>query len=179
MKLPVRLGMLTPSSNTTIEPVTASMLAGVTDVTAHFGRFKVTEIALPTARWGSSTTIHPARRRASGHAKVDASPGTAPPPPGSASTRRAPRPPIEAATGIRVHLRADSGHPPSARPTRIGLVTPYTDDVQAAIFATEGVATSLVAESHSRIRDNFSFAEVRRASSSAWCARWPRRDETR
>ena len=44
------LGMLTPSSNTVLEPVTTAMLAGLPEVTAHFSRFKVTEIALtPTA----------------------------------------------------------------------------------------------------------------------------------
>src|ERR1700761_5779985 len=41
-----RLGMLTPSSNTTLEPMTAAMLVGLPDATAHFGRFRVTEIAL-------------------------------------------------------------------------------------------------------------------------------------
>src|SRR5688500_1973884 len=46
MSQPIRLGMLTPSSNTTLEPITSAMLAAVPDVTVHFGRFKVTEIAL-------------------------------------------------------------------------------------------------------------------------------------
>ena len=40
------LGMLTPSSNTTLEPVVSRMLEGVPGVTGHYGRFKVTEIAL-------------------------------------------------------------------------------------------------------------------------------------
>ena len=40
------LGMLTPSSNTTLEPVTTAMLAGLPEVSAHLPRFKVTEIAL-------------------------------------------------------------------------------------------------------------------------------------
>ena len=40
------LGMLTPSSNTVLEPVTTAMLAEVPEVSAHFGRFAVTEIAL-------------------------------------------------------------------------------------------------------------------------------------
>ena len=44
-----RLGMITPSSNSVLEPVTSSMTAGVTGVTAHFSRFRVTEIALDTA----------------------------------------------------------------------------------------------------------------------------------
>src|SRR6266542_6820592 len=42
----VRLGMLTPSSNTVLEPVTSAMLAGMPEVSVHFGRFKVTAIAL-------------------------------------------------------------------------------------------------------------------------------------
>src|SRR5919201_6358755 len=40
------LGMLTPSSNTVLEPVTTRMLQGLPEVTAHFGRFRVTEISL-------------------------------------------------------------------------------------------------------------------------------------
>ncbi len=42
----IRIGMLTPSSNTALEPITSAMLAGLPEVSAHFGRFKVTEIAL-------------------------------------------------------------------------------------------------------------------------------------
>jgi len=41
-----RLGMLTPSSNTALEPITCAMLNGVTDISVHFSRFRVTEIAL-------------------------------------------------------------------------------------------------------------------------------------
>src|ERR1700751_1636854 len=43
---PVRLGMLTPSSNTALEPITCAMLANAGHMSAHFSRFKVTEIAL-------------------------------------------------------------------------------------------------------------------------------------
>ena len=42
----ILLGMLTPSSNTVLEPVTSAMLAGLPDASAHFGRFRVTEISL-------------------------------------------------------------------------------------------------------------------------------------
>lgn len=41
-----RIGMLTPSSNTVLEPVTAAMLQGVPDVTAHFARLRVLKISL-------------------------------------------------------------------------------------------------------------------------------------
>ena len=44
-----RLGILTPSSNTALEPVTGAMLADLSEVTAHFSRFKVTEIAVSDA----------------------------------------------------------------------------------------------------------------------------------
>ena len=44
-----RLGMITPSSNSVLEPVTSAMLHGVADITAHFSRFRVTEIALDAA----------------------------------------------------------------------------------------------------------------------------------
>ena len=46
MPEPIRLGMLTPSSNTMLEPMTTAMLSGVPNVTAHFSRFRVTEIAI-------------------------------------------------------------------------------------------------------------------------------------
>src|SRR5580693_6147810 len=41
-----RLGMITPSSNSVLEPVTYAMLTGVPGISAHFARFRVTEIAL-------------------------------------------------------------------------------------------------------------------------------------
>ena len=40
------LGMLTPSSNTVLEPMTHDILAELDDVSAHFARFRVTEITL-------------------------------------------------------------------------------------------------------------------------------------
>lgn len=39
------IGVLTPSSNTVLEPLTSAMLDGLDDVSAHFGRFRVTEIS--------------------------------------------------------------------------------------------------------------------------------------
>lgn len=38
--------MLTPSSNSVLEPLTAAMLADVPDVTALFSRFRVLKISL-------------------------------------------------------------------------------------------------------------------------------------
>ncbi|MGO6943083.1 maleate cis-trans isomerase family protein [Rhizobium johnstonii] len=42
----VRLGMLTPSSNTVLEPVTVAMTADIPSVSSHFQRFRVTRISL-------------------------------------------------------------------------------------------------------------------------------------
>jgi len=42
----VLLGMLTPSSNTSLEPLVSAMAAELPGVSAHFGRFRVTEISL-------------------------------------------------------------------------------------------------------------------------------------
>ncbi|MEM7742323.1 MAG: Asp/Glu/hydantoin racemase [Pseudomonadota bacterium] len=50
-----RLGMLTPSSNSVLEPLTAAMLADLPDVTAHFGRFRVLKISLDDDALGQFT----------------------------------------------------------------------------------------------------------------------------
>jgi len=70
---PIRLGMLTPSSNTVLEPVTTAMVSGLPDVSVHFSRFRVTEIALSAdslAQFDDSTILAAAELLA--HAKVDA-----------------------------------------------------------------------------------------------------------
>ena len=41
----VLAGMLTPSSNTTLEPVATAMLGEIPEASVHFCRFRVTEIA--------------------------------------------------------------------------------------------------------------------------------------
>ena len=160
-----RLGMLTPSSNTVLEPVTYSMLAGVPDVTAHFSRFPVTEIALSPGALGQFDDSNILRAAALlAHAKVDviAWNGTSAAWIGFESDERlCVR--IEAATGIRacttVLAYRDIFHQTGAR--RIGLVTPYTDDVQARIRTNWGNAGfDCVAERHVGLSDNFSFATV-------------------
>jgi maleate isomerase len=46
MKEPKKIGMLTPSSNTTLEPICSKMLYNVPEVTCHYSRFEVTKISL-------------------------------------------------------------------------------------------------------------------------------------
>src|ERR1700682_155208 len=68
----VFLGMLTPSSNTALEPITTAMIAGLPEVSAHFSRFKVTEIALShqsLVQFNNDEILRAAELLA--HAKVD------------------------------------------------------------------------------------------------------------
>jgi maleate isomerase len=164
-----RLGMLTPSSNTVLEPVTVSMLRDLPDVTAHFSRFKVTEIALTDHALGQfdDTEILRAAELLA-HAKVDviAWNGT------SASwlgfdrdERLCER--ITAVTGIPActSVLAFREIFQITGVKRIGLVTPYRDDVQAKIVANWAASGLMcTAERHLRLQDNFSFAEVREAA---------------
>lgn len=157
--------MLTPSSNTTLEPVTASMLAGVPGVSVHFSRFPVTEIALTgdaLAQFDDRPILAAAELLA--HAKVDviAWNGTSSGWLGfEADTRLCRR--IEAAIGIRAStsMLALNEILAATGVTRLGLVTPYIDAVQQRIvanYATLGIACD--AERHLGIQDNFAFAEV-------------------
>lgn len=160
-----RLGMLTPSSNTVLEPVTVRMIAETPDVTAHFSRFRVTEIALSDTALGQfdPAPILDAADLLS-HAKTDviAWNGT------SASwlgfeKDEALCAAIEARTGVRARTSVLAFREIFRRTEapRIGLVTPYTTDVQTRIaknWTSSGF--HVVAERHLGLRDNFSFAEV-------------------
>jgi maleate isomerase len=166
---PIRLGMLTPSSNTTLEPVTIAMLASLPSVSVHFSRFRVTEIALTgdaLAQFDDRPILAAAELLA--HAKVDviAWNGTSSGWLGFQSDRRLCER-IEAATGIRAstsmlalnELLAETGV------RRFALLTPYIEAVQQRIvanYATLGIVCD--AERHLGIQDNFAFAQVSQAT---------------
>jgi maleate isomerase len=169
-----RLGMLTPSSNTALEPITYAMLAGIADVSVHFSRFKVTEIALSESalrQFDDSEILRAAELLA--HAKVDvmAWNGT------SASwlgfdrdERLCER--ITAATGIKACTTVLAFRDLLRRlgNAHIGLVTPYTADVQERIMANwRSQGLNCVAERHLSLADNFSFAEVPEAEVARLC----------
>jgi len=154
-----------PSSNTVLEPMCAAMLAGVPDVSAHFARFRVTEISLAPAAL-DQFQFQPMLEAASllADAKVDSVcwNGT------SASwlgldTDRSLCSAIQSRTGIKA-TSAVLGLAQIFQQTgisRFGLVSPYTADVQSRIvanFRTEGF--ECVAERHGGLSDNFSFSEV-------------------
>jgi maleate isomerase len=168
----VRLGMLTPSSNTMLEPVTARMLANLPDVSAHFGRFRVTEIGLgdaAVAQFDSAPMLAAASLLADAQCDTIFWNGTSAGWLGFARDREL-CVQIERRTGIRagsVVLALDEVFK-ATRVQRFGLVSPYTDDVQAAIAANFGrEGYECVAEAHSGIRVNFDFATIPTATTKA------------
>lgn len=160
-----RLGMLTPSSNTVLEPTVAAMVADLPGATMHVSRFRVTEIALSEAaldQFAADPMVEAAELLS--HAKVDviAWNGTSAGWLGFEQDERLCER-IEAATGIPaatcVLAYRDLFRCTGAR--RVGLVTPYTDDVQERIAANWAAAGfPCAAERHLGLRDNYSFAEV-------------------
>jgi maleate isomerase len=160
-----RLGMLTPSSNTVLEPVTTAMLAGLPEVSAHFGRFRVTEIALTPgalAQFDDSEILRATELLA--HARVDviAWNGTSSGWLGfEADTRLCAR--ITEATGIpaTTSMLALNEILALLGAVSMGLVTPYLDEVQARIVGNyAGIGIACPGERHLRLQDNFSFSEV-------------------
>jgi maleate isomerase len=161
----VRIGLLTPSSNTVLEPVVAQMLSGLPDVSAHFSRFKVTEIALSASalnQFNDAEILRAASLLADAKVDVISWIGT------SASWLGFERDEqlverLREATGIKActcvlafrELLRQFGI------KRVGLVTPYTSDVQERIASVWGAAGfNCDVESHLGIRDNFAFGEV-------------------
>ncbi len=161
----VLLGMLTPSSNTILEPVTTRLIAGIDEASVHFGRFKVTEIALSQQALAQfdNTEILAAAELLS-HAKVQSIGWS-----GTAAGWRGfetdaqlcrqitERTGIPACTSVlalnEILLRTGA--------TSLGIVSPYTDDVQAKIIRNyEQIGMTCPGEAHLGLRDNYSFSEV-------------------
>ncbi len=170
-----RIGMLTPSSNTVLEPETQRLVSAVPGLTLHVSRFRVTEIALDAAALGQfDDTPMLAAADLLAHARVDCITwnGTAAGWMGLDGDRALVAA-IRARTGIAATTCVLSLFDLMRRRSirRIGLVTPYTADVReriAANFAREGV--EVVAESGLDLRDNFSFGLVDGATLDAQVA---------
>ena len=161
----IRLGMMTPSSNTVLEPVTADLLRDVEDVSAHFQRFRVTQIALGDAalsQFDPEQMLPAAEILADAKVHSIAWNGT------SASWLG-----FERDEALCAAIKTRTGIPATSSTLayreafrrcgakRIGLVTPYTDDVQAQIqkvWAANGFDCSN--EAHLGWSDNFSFCEA-------------------
>ena len=161
----VRLGMLTPSSNTVLEPVTTAMLAGLPEVSAHFARFRVTEISLRDQALGQfddQAVLAAARLLADARVDVIAWNGTSAGWLGFDADRRLCAA-ITAETGIpaTTSVLALNEIMAATKVRRFGLVTPYLDEIQARILANYAAAGfDCAAERHLNDPGNFSFSEV-------------------
>lgn len=160
-----RIGMIVPSSNTVLEPVTASLLHELGgSVSAHFARLKVLEISLSEAsrdQFAREPVLAAARQLADAKCDVIAWNGT------SASwlgldTDQALQAAIEDETGIAATTTSLCFQEvyEALKVSKLGLITPYTEDVQRQIIATyQTMGLHVVAERHLGDRGNFSFAE--------------------
>lgn len=160
----IRLGMLTPSSNTVLEPATAALLADTPHITAHFQRLRVLSITLDcgsTGQFDVAPMVAAAEMLADAKVHAICWNGTS----GAwlgLDADRAVCAAVTAATGIPCTTATlalhDALHALGAK--RVGLVTPYLGAVQAAILANlraEGFETA--GERHLEDPGNFSFAE--------------------
>ncbi|MHC6591838.1 maleate cis-trans isomerase family protein [Arthrobacter sp. C152] len=162
---PRRIGMIVPSSNTCLEPQTYRILGARTDVTVHFTRIPVTRIALDDS---SNRQFDPAVMReaaqllATADVDVIAWNGTSGSWLGSAHDQELAAE-ITGATGIPAttstlaYLEAFR----TFGTERIGLFTPYTEDVNRQVIASyerEGIKT--VDHRALGLSDNESFARV-------------------
>jgi maleate isomerase len=163
----VLLGMLTPSSNTILEPISQAMVADLPEVSVHFSRFKVTEIALSPgalAQFDDSEILRAAELLA--HAKVDVIGwnGTSSGWLGfDADVRLCER--ITSATGIAAttSMLALNEVLASTEVKQLGFVTPYRDDVQDRILTNyRALGLACRGERHLGLQNNFSFSEVTR-----------------
>lgn len=158
-----RLGMLTPSSNTVLEPLTAAMLADLPDVSAHFARFRVVKISMEDDALGQFTTA-PMMQAAELLADAEVGSicwnGTSSGWLGFDTDRT-----------LLAEIRARTGVPACSSvlamnellgllgARRIALVTPYLSEIQTRIidnYTAEGF--DVVSERHLEDPGNFSFA---------------------
>lgn len=162
---PIRIGMITPSSNTCLEPVTYRLLAGTEGVSVHFSRLQVTRVGLDegsSVQFDVGAMVSAARLLADAKVDVIAWNGTS----GSwlgldhdwdivAAIRAATGIPVTTSTLALIDAYAVYGV------SRLGLVAPYTSEVSERIantYARHGI--EVVAEDHLGISDNEAFGRV-------------------
>ncbi len=162
----VRIGMLTPSSNTVLEPATNALVAPIAGaVSVHFGRFRVTRIALDgesDQQFATEPILAAADLLADARPALIAWNGT------SASWRgfdtddrlcamieeRTGCPATSAIVGLNEALALFGVR-------RLGLVTPYTEDVERAIAANYArIGIDVVAARRSELSDNYAFGTI-------------------
>lgn len=160
-----KLGVLTPSSNTALEPLTHAIVSSLPNVSVHFARFKVTEIALGAASSGQFDDSHIlAAAELLADAKVDVIGWS-----GTAAGWLG----FDKDALLVERIQAHTGIPATTAVlalnellslraiTRLGIVSPYTADVQQCIVDNYRAAgIEVVAETHESISVNHAFAEL-------------------
>lgn len=159
------LGMLTPSSNTTLEPLCSHMLVELPDVSAHFGRFRVTEISLSAQALGQfeiGAQLAAAELLADAKCATICWNGTSASWLGLDQDRRLCQA-ITERTGIPACssvLALDEVFR-TTKVRRYGLVSPYIDEIQTRIVANfAGSGYQCAAERHTGMKVNFDFATI-------------------
>jgi len=164
MTLPCRLGLLTPSSNTVLEPMVAAMLADQPGISAHFARFRVVAIDLGVgsrAQFDLSPVLAAAELLADAKVHAICWAGTSGAWLGLDQDRAlcaeiTRRTGIPATTATLALMQAFAAF--GVR--RYGLVTPYLAEVQSAILARwEAAGLECAAERHLEDPGNYSFCE--------------------
>ncbi|MFE4227979.1 aspartate/glutamate racemase family protein [Arthrobacter sp. NPDC056886] len=162
---PTRIGMIVPSSNTCLEPQSYRILGDRDDVTIHFARIQVTRIALDDSsdkQFDAPVMRAAAEILATADVDVIAWNGTSGSWLGASHDREIVRE-IQDATGIPAttstlaYMEAFR----SFGTERIGLFTPYTEDVNRAIMTSyerDGIKT--LDHRFLGLSDNESFARV-------------------
>ena len=160
-----RFGVLTPSSNTSLEPLTTALIGQLPDCSVHFSRFKVTDIALSPQALGQfddSKILAAAELLADARVDVIGWSGTAAGWLGfDTDLRLCER--IRERTGIPATTAVLALNELLAlgRVAQLGFVTPYTDDVQQKIIDNyRAVGIACPGERHLGITVNFDFAMV-------------------
>ena len=165
MRTHTRLGMITPSLNTVLEPVTYALLADLPDVTAHFSRVRVSKVSLgedSAAQFADEPMHAAARMLADARVHAICWNGTA----GSwlgpdfdrrlceAIARETGIPATSATLALAELFR-------SRGVKRYALVTPFEGALQEAIIETYGrEGFECVAERHVDSDDTFGYASI-------------------
>ena len=160
------IGMLTPSSNTILEPITSRILNQIPHVTAHYSRFTVTEISSnPNAlnQFDNTKIVNAAKLLADAKVNSIAWNGTSAGWLGFDADRKLCLE-IKEATGIETttSVLALAEIFTLKKIKKFGLVTPYLDDIQQKIIHnSKKEGFDCIAEKHLGDKGNFSFSDYK------------------
>ena len=169
-----RLGMLTPSSNTVLEPLTFDILANQSNISVHFSRFRVLKISLESDSLGQFTydpMLEAADLLADAQVQSICWNGTSSGWLGFEKDRTLIAE-IEARTGIKAcsSILAMNELLTKFNAKKIGFVTPYLNEIQQKIlnnYRSEGY--EIAREKHLGDPGNFSFATYSEAEILELC----------